>query len=133
MNFVIDNLIFLSSDVSDLHFVSVMLQFVDKNKVVRVEFYRLIQLHISSSGQAYLDAVEADFIKEGLWEYVRRKTVCLVTDSASNMISEDKGFVGLFKRKIGKRNMYTHRCLAHKLGQYLKFCSRKILMGIIQL
>ena len=97
-----------------------MLQFVDNNKVVRVEFYRLIQLHISSSGQSYADAIEEDFKKEGLWEYVRQKTVCLVTDSASNMISEDKGFVGVFKRKIGKLKMYTHRCLAHKLGQYYK-------------
>ena len=56
---------------------------IDHANVMRVEFYRLVPLFISSSGQAYLDAIEADLKKEGLWNYVERKTVALVTGNVT--------------------------------------------------
>ena len=83
----------------------------DKDKVTQTEFYKLIELDVLSTGQAYLDAVKNDLVSENLWEYVTDKVVAVVTDSANNMVGSNNGFVTLFKREINKPSIITQNCL----------------------
>ena len=90
------------------------------NKVIRLEFYKLIRLEVLSSGQAYLDVIRDELTKDGLWDYVSTKLVATVTDAAANMVAGNKGFVNLLKKAIGKDDLITHKCLAHRLETVLK-------------
>ena len=45
-----------------------------------MEFYKLIKLDISSTGQAYADALESDLKKEDLWEHVSKNLFGIITD-----------------------------------------------------
>ena len=70
-----------SNDIQDSHYVSIIMQFVDQNNVLRVEFYKLIPLHISSTGRAYFDKIKEDLEHEGLWEHVKENVSGLITDA----------------------------------------------------
>ena len=94
--------------------------FFSDNKVIRLEFYKLIRLEVLSTGQAYLDVIREELTKDGLWDYVSAKLVATVTDAAANMVASDKGFVNLLKKAIGKEQLITHKCLAHRLETILK-------------
>ena len=85
-----------------------------------MEFYKLIRLEVLSTGQAYLDVIREELTKDGLWDYVSAKLVATVTDAAANMVASDKGFVNLLKKAIGKEQLITHKCLAHRLETILK-------------
>ena len=56
--------------------------FPDYHKVTQVEFYRLVKLDTSSSGQAYLDAIKRDLVRDNIWELVKKNAVAIVTDAA---------------------------------------------------
>ena len=58
--------------------------------------------------------------KDGLWDYVSTKLVATVTDAAANMVAGNKGFVNLLKKAIGKDDLITHKCLAHRLETVLQ-------------
>ena len=90
-----------------------------------MEFYKLIPLDISTSGQAYLDAIKNDLEKEQLWTFVKQNTVAVVTDNAANMQAVRLGFVNLLKQEIGKDRLLGHKCLAHRLDTILKHSYRK--------
>ena len=78
--------------------------------MTRVEFYKLIELEVLSTGQAYLDAIKNDLVSENLWEYVKEKVTAIVTDSANNMVGQNTGFVTLFKQEINKPSIITQNC-----------------------
>ena len=98
--------------------------FSDDTNLVQVEFYKLIPLDISTSGQAYLDAIKSDLEEENLWNFVKEKIVAVVTDNAANMQASRLGFVNLFKNAIGKSRVMGHKCLAHRLDTILKHAYR---------
>ena len=83
--------------------------------MTRVEFYKLIELEVLSTGQAYLDAIKNDLVSENLWEYVKEKVTAIVTDSANNMVGQNTGFVTLFKREINKPSIITQNCKSNFL------------------
>ena len=90
---------------------------MDSDKNVRVEFYRLIQLGVRSSGQAYLDAVKPKLEMDGLWNYLSEKLVSVTTDGAGNMASESRGFSALLMKDLGRsEESLLTVCFAHKLG-----------------
>ena len=52
-------------------------QFVDKDKNVRVLFYKLVQLGVLSTGQAYQEALEKELKSDGLWDHMKEHLVAL--------------------------------------------------------
>ena len=87
---------------------------------MRTDFYKMIELKISSTGKAYFDAIREDLEKEDLWNYVVAKIVAITTDAAANMVASNKGFVNIFKRTINKPKMIGNKCMAHRLETILK-------------
>ena len=59
------------------HHASVFFQFVDEEKNVRVVFYKLVQLGVLSTGQAYQEALERELKSDGLWDHMKEHLVAL--------------------------------------------------------
>ena len=106
------------------HYVSVLFQFLDADKNIRVVFYKLIPLGASSSGLAYFEALRTQLIEDDLWDYFGAKLTSVATDSASNMVSIDKGFSNRLKRALGRPNAIVHKCIAHTLELMLEAALR---------
>ena len=102
-------------DNTNLHYISVLLQFMDKNKNVKVVFYKLIPLGASSTGLAYFEAVRQELVNDGLWDYFSAKLSSIATDSAGNMVALQKGFSNRLKTALGRPHAIVHKCMAHRL------------------
>ena len=97
------------------HYISVLFQFMDRNKNVKVAFYKLIPLGASSTGLAYFEALRQELVADGLWDYFSARLSCIATDSAGNMVSLEKGFSNRLKTALGRPDAIVHRCMAHRL------------------
>ena len=51
------------------HYVSVLFQFINSEKNIKVAFYKLIPLGVSSTGEAYYEALRSELTKDNLWDY----------------------------------------------------------------
>ena len=54
------------------HYATVLFQFLDKDKIVQVRFYRLIPLGVMSTGLAYFEAIEEALRNDGLKDHLKR-------------------------------------------------------------
>ena len=102
--------------------------FADYHKVTQTQFYKLVKLDTSSSGQAYLDAIRRDMETDSIWRLVTRNLVAVVTDAAANMVGEDKGFVTLLERAVAKPIIKV-KCQAHRIETILKHAFKKFANG----
>ena len=102
------------------HYVSVLFQFLDADKNTKVVFYKLIPLGASSSGLAYFEALRTELIKDDLWDYFGARLTAVATDSASNMVSIEKGFSNRLARALDRPNVIVHKCIAHTLELMLE-------------
>ena len=102
--------------------------FADYHKVTQTQFYKLVKLDTSSSGQAYLDAIRKDMETDSIWQLVTRNLVAVVTDAAANMVGEDKGFVTLLERAVAKPIIKV-KCQAHRIETILKHAFKKFANG----
>ena len=97
------------------HYASVLFQFLDKDKIVQVRFYRLIPLGVMSTGLAYYEAIEDALKKDGLKDYLATHLTSIATDNALNMVGGTKGFATYLKSGLNRPEAISHGCVAHKL------------------
>ena len=105
-----------SDDRSMNHYASVMFQLLDQNKIVRVVFYKLVTLGVSSSGQAYFEAIKKELEDDGLYEHVSQHLVSISTDGAGNMGT----FVDKMAQDMRRPEIFRQTCAAHKLELILE-------------
>ena len=107
------------------HYVSVLFQFINSEKNIKVAFYKLIPLGVSSTGEAYYEALRSELTKDNLWDYFGQRLTSMATDSANNMIGDGKGFSTRMKAALGRPNALVHTCMAHNLELILDIALKK--------